>query len=202
MQQWVRPFSLIAGLVLSSTAVSNTTPGDPAPAFLVNDASGESHTLSQYIGDWLILEWFDPGCEAVQKAYASDALPQLQEHYREEGVKWLTIISSKPGPDNVVEPEEAVALKGKNGLSSEAPILLDETSVMARAYGVDATPYVILIDPRGTLMYRGAPGVETVSETEDRENSYIEAALESAMAGEPLEQTVTPANGCELDLEL
>ncbi|WP_347329761.1 redoxin domain-containing protein [Marinimicrobium locisalis] len=201
MQQWARPFSLIVGLALSASVVSDTTPGDPAPAFLVSDATGESHTLSQYIGEWLVLEWFDPGCEAVQQAYANDALPQLQERYREEGVKWLTIISSKPGPDNVVEPEEAMALKGENGLSSEAPILLDETSVMARAYSVEAAPYVILIDPKGTLMYRGAPGVAP-AETEDRGNSYIEAALESAMAGEPLEQTATPANGCELDLEL
>ncbi len=202
MQQWARPFSLIVGLVLSSTALSETTPGDPAPAFLVNDATGESHTLSHYIGNWLVLEWFDPGCEAVQQAYDSEELPRLQERYREEGVKWLTIISSRPGPENVVEPEETMALKEEYGLSSEAPILLDETSVMARAYGVETAPYVILIDPKGTLMYRGAPGLGVGSQGEETESSYIEAAIESAMADEPLEQTATPANGCKLDLDL
>lgn len=207
MQQWVRPFSLILGLVFSGTALSETTPGDPAPAFLVNDATGESHTLSQYIGNWLVLEWFDPRCEAVEQAYDSDGLPRLQERYREEGVKWLTIISSKPGPENVIEPEEAMALKEEYGLSSEAPILLDETSVMARAFDVDVAPYAILIDPDGTVIYRGALGIGStgdIDSTDDEtgSSSYIEAAIQSAMAGETLEHTATPASGCELDLDL
>lgn len=194
----------ISAILLSSTALANAVPGDPAPAFRANDATGQSHTLTDYIGDWVVLEWFHPGCEAVEHHYDSGNLPNLQKSYREEGVKWLTIISSAPGPENVVEPEEALALKDKHDLAASAPILLDETSVVARAYGVTKAPQIYIIDPRGTLVYSGAPDDSDGSSPEviEAATSHIKATLDAGMAGEEVEVTQTEAYGCELDLAI
>ncbi len=194
----------ISSILLSSTALANATPGDPAPAFRANDAAGQSHTLTDYIGDWVVLEWFHPGCEAVDYHYDDGNLPNLQEAYREQGVKWLTIISSAPGPENVIEPEEALALKDTHDLAASAPVLLDETSVVARAYGVTKAPQIYIIDPRGMLVYSGAPDDSDGSSPEAIEaaTSYIKATLDAGMAGEEVEITQTEAYGCELDLAI
>ncbi len=194
----------ISSILLSPIALANAIPGDPAPAFRANDAAGQAHTLTDYIGDWVVLEWFHPGCEAVEHHYDSGNLPNLQKSYREEGVKWLTIISSAPGPDNVIEAEEALALKDEHDLEASAPILLDETSVVARAYGVTRAPQIYIIDPRGTLVYSGAPDDSDGSSPEAIEaaNSHIKATLDAGMAGEEVEVTQTEAYGCKLDLDI
>ncbi|ROQ20184.1 MULTISPECIES: redoxin domain-containing protein [Marinimicrobium] len=194
----------ISSLLMPAAALAVATPGDPAPAFRANDAAGQSHTLTDYIGNWIVLEWFHPGCEAVENHYDSGNLPRLQERYREQGVKWLTIISSAPGPDNVIEAEEALALEDTHDLRSSAPVLLDDTSVVARAYGVSKAPQIYIIDPHGTLVYSGAPDDSDGASPEAIEaaTSHIEAALEAGLAGEAVETPRTEAYGCELDLDI
>lgn len=194
----------LSSLLMPAAALATATPGDPAPAFRANDAAGQPHTLTDYIGDWVVLEWFHPGCEAVENHYDSGNLPRLQERYREQGVKWLTIISSAPGPDNVIEAEEALALEESHDLRASAPVLLDDTSVVARAYGVSKAPQIYIIDPRGTLVYSGAPDDSDGSSPDAIESatSYIEATLEAGMAGEEVSMPRTEVYGCELDLDI
>jgi len=194
----------ISSLLMPAAALAVATPGDPAPAFRANDATGQSHTLTDYIGNWVVLEWFHPGCEAVENHYDSGNLPRLQERYREQGVKWLTIISSAPGPDNVIEAEEALALEDTHDLRSSAPVLLDDTSVVARAYGVSRAPQIYIIDPHGTLVYSGAPDDSDGSSPKAIEaaTSHIEAVLEAGLAGKAVETPRTEAYGCELDLDI
>lgn len=194
----------VPAFLMPASVMASAVPGDPAPAFRANDASGKAHTLTDYIGDWVVLEWFHPGCEAVEHHYDSGHLPALQERYREQGVNWLTIISSAPGPDNVIDAEEALALKESHDLSASAPVLLDDTSVVARAYGVTKAPQVHIIDPHGTLVYSGALDDSDGSSTEAIESasSYVEAALDAGLAGETVEITRTEPYGCELDLAI
>ncbi len=87
-----------------------------------------SHTLTDYIGEWLVPEWFNKDCPYVQKHYSSGNMQELQKEYTEKGVNWLTIISSADGKQGYLEPGEALQVAEKIGLEASAPFLLDPTA--------------------------------------------------------------------------
>lgn len=192
--------AIAALAVLPALALANAAPGEPAPAFRATDAGGKSHTLTNYIGEWLVLEWFNEECPYVQKHYDSGNMQKLQEKYTDENVTWLTVISSAEGEPGYLDPTEALALAEEYDLSASAPFLLDTAGVMGRAYGVKATPHMYVINPQGMVVYAGAiddNDSENPAVIPDSEN-YVVAALEAAMKGEDVELTATQAYGCSV----
>src|SRR5438128_7442303 len=71
--------------------------GSAAPDFSLPDAKGQTHSLSQYKGKYVVLEWFNPECPFVKKHYGSDNMQKLQEEYTDKGVVWITIDFNAPG---------------------------------------------------------------------------------------------------------
>src|SRR5688500_15687990 len=43
--------------------------GAAAPAFTAVDTRGTSHSLGNYAGKWVVLEWFNHECPATKKHY-------------------------------------------------------------------------------------------------------------------------------------
>ena len=81
--------------------------GSAAPDFSLPDAKGQTHSLSQYKGKYVVLEWFNPECPFVKKHYGSDNMQKLQKEYTDKGVVWLTIDSNAPGTEGNLTPEQA-----------------------------------------------------------------------------------------------
>ena len=79
---------------VSATAFAAPQPGDPAPNFSLTDVNGQSHSLADYKGKYVVLEWNNPGCPFVHKHYDSGNMQKLQEEERAKGVVWLTINSA------------------------------------------------------------------------------------------------------------
>ena len=50
----------------------------PAPAFTVSDTKGTTHSLADYRGKWVVLEWFNHGCPYTKKHYKTDNMQALQ----------------------------------------------------------------------------------------------------------------------------
>lgn len=193
MKQLMCSLALV-GILLAPLAVwANVSPGEPAPAFRAADAAGHPHTLSDYIGNWIVLEWFHPDCESNNALYENGELQALQAKFREEGIQWLTLVSSPPGPDNVLSEPDALALAEEYDSQASAPFLLDETGVVALAYGVKTAPQFFLLDPQGTLVYMGA-----LHEEDDSETNLIEAALAEAEEGSDITKPSTHPQGCEI----
>ena len=40
--------------------------GAPAPGFTLTDSNGKTHSLGEFKGKYVVLEWFNPGCPFVQ----------------------------------------------------------------------------------------------------------------------------------------
>lgn len=191
--------ALLASLLaLPGFALAVATPGEPAPAFSETDAKGNTHSLSDYEGEWLVLEWFNKDCPYVRKHYGSDNMQSIQKKYTGKGVEWLTVISSAKGKQGYLEPDEALKEAEAHNLSSSAPFLLDPDGDMGRAYGAKTTPHMYIINPEGLVVYAGAiddndsanPAVISDS------HNYVSAALDQAMAGKPVETASSRAYGC------
>ena len=73
----------------------------------MTDSNGQKHSLGDYKGKWVVLEWFNPQCPFVQKHYGSGNMQKLQQEYAAKGVTWLSIDSSAPGKEGNLSPETA-----------------------------------------------------------------------------------------------
>src|SRR5262252_6507567 len=99
--------SLLACLASTSFAADSPAVGSSAPDFSVPDSKGTAHSLSEYKGKYVVLEWFNPECPFVKKHYGSGNMQKLQKEYTGKGVVWLTIDSNAPGTEGNMTPEQA-----------------------------------------------------------------------------------------------
>ncbi len=99
--------AITALLALSSYAADPPKVGTAAPAFSAPDTNGKTHSLSDFQGKYVVLEWFNPECPFVKKHYGSGNMQKLQKEYTGKGVVWLSIDSSAPGNEGNLTPEQA-----------------------------------------------------------------------------------------------
>lgn len=191
-----------APLALACDATAQgTSPeiGAPAPAFTLPDTYGNQHALADYRGEWVVLEWLNYGCPYVRKHYNSGNMQGLQKSYGEKGVKWLAIVSSAPGKQGYYEPAAMNEQNEEHGQSALA-VLLDPTGEVGRMYNAQTTPQMVVIDPEGTLLYNGAIDDKPSSQASSLRgaHNYLAAALDEAMAGQPVRVPTTKPYGCSV----
>lgn len=179
-----------------TTAVAG--PGDMAPAFTLVDAEGVQRSLADFKGKTVVLEWTNEGCPFVKKHY-SGAMQALQREATADGVIWLTIISSAPGPQGFVEGEEAKAWKAKHR-AAFTHLLLDPTGETGKRYDAKTTPDMRIIDPEGRLIYVGGIDDRPTNKVEDLEgaNNFVRTALADAKAGRPVQTAFAQPYGCSI----
>lgn len=173
--------------------------GAAAPAFTLPDTEGNDHSLSDYEGKWVVLEWLNYGCPFVQKHYGSGNMQALQAEYGEKGVVWFSVVSSAPGQQGYYEPAGMNAMNAENG-NKAAAVLLDPEGKVGMAYGAKTTPQMYVINPKGVLLYNGALDDRPSSRLADIEgaHNYVVQALAEAMAGEAVTRPTTQPYGCSV----
>ncbi len=197
--------SLLAGLIPlltlwpGATAAAQQMPenGRPAPAFSATDSHGRTRSLAEFRGQWVVLEWWNRECPYVVKHYRSGNMQRLQRDYTGRGVVWLTIVSSAPGKQGYVTPEQANQTVAEQTAVPTA-VLLDPTGVVGHLYGARNTPQMYVINPQGVVLYGGAIDDRPSARLADIEgaHNYLSAALEEAMAGRPVTTPRTEPYGC------
>ncbi|HEY1582687.1 MAG TPA: thioredoxin family protein [Chthoniobacterales bacterium] len=185
---------LSAGLLSASEAPRI---GASAPNFSLPDAGGQTYSLGEYKGKYVVLEWFNPGCPFVQKHYKSENMQNLQREFTLKGVTWLTIDSSAPATQGNLSPEEAKKQMNDWKMHSTA-LLLDPSGKVGHEYHATNTPHMFVINPEGKVIYEGAIDSKASTDIEDIRSAtnYVKAALEEAMAGRPVAISQTRAYGC------
>jgi peroxiredoxin len=189
---------LATGLALAPLNGAVET-GSPAPDFTLTDSTGKAHSLSDFAGQYVVLEWTNHQCPFVVKHYREGHMQDLQESMTGEGVVWLQIISSAEGKQGYLEPAEAEQLRQSEEMHSTAK-LLDVTGDVGRAYDARTTPHMYLINPDGVLVYQGAIDSVKSTRTEDIADAenYLVSAYRSAVAGEPIDKGTTTPYGCSV----
>src|SRR5690606_27842840 len=127
----------------------------PAPDFTLTDTDGRSHTLSDYRGRTVVLEWLNYECPYVRKHYEGRNMQALQERYTGRGVVWLSLVSSAPGEQGHYANDEMNRRTRAHG-GRQTAVLMDPTGTVGRAYGARTTPQMVVITPAGEIAYNGA----------------------------------------------
>ena len=173
--------------------------GNAAPNFSLPDSKGKTHSLADYKGKYVVLEWFNPECPFVKKHYGSSNMQNLQKEFTGRGVVWLTIDSNAPGSQGNLTGEQAEKIMD-SWRSHQTAFLLDPDGKVGRAYGAKNTPDMIVIDPEGKIVYEGAIDNKATPNPADIPSStnYVKAALDESLAGKPVSNATTKPYGCSV----
>jgi peroxiredoxin len=195
---------LAAGMVMAcAEATGREGPalqiGQPAPGFSVADTNGKTHSLDQYRGKWVVLEWLNHDCPYVRKHYNGDAMQALQKKYAGQGVIWLSVVSSAPGKQGHFPNERANQLTKEKNAAPHA-VLVDSAGTMGRAYDARTTPHMFVIDPAGNIVYMGGIDDKPTAKAADLQTArpHVDIALQEAMAGKPVSVPTSQPYGCNV----
>ncbi len=136
----------------------------------------------------------DTSCPLAQKLAPS--LARLQERCRDAGLDLVLLNTGE-------EEQRADAVRWVERHGIEVPYVMDSTGELARALDARTTTDVFLLDAEGRRVYRGAiddrVGIGYTREV--ARETYLEAAIDALVEGEPVPVPATWAPGCVLDLE-
>ena len=134
----------------------------------------------------MVLEWTNHDCPYVRKHYETGNMQALQKEATEQGIVWLTIISSAPGTQGYVSAGEANELTSSRRAIPTA-VLFDPTGTTGKTYGATNTPHMYVIDKTGVLVYMGAIDDQpsTRKSSVQGANNYVRAALQAVTRDSP-----------------
>jgi len=183
----------------SSKGPAKAEVGKMAPGFTLTDANGDEHSLADFRGKYVVLEWINFDCPFVKKHYGSGNMPSLQEEAKGQDVVWLTICSSAPGKQGYFEGAALSDRMEKEGWSGSA-YLIDADGTVGRMYEAKTTPHMYVIDPKGKLHYIGAIDSKPTANPKDIDGAtnYVQAALTSVMNGREVDTPLTKSYGCSV----
>lgn len=176
--------------------------GQNAPNFNLKDFEGKAHSLQDYRGKVVIVEWIDPTNEMWKNKLEDPACKAEFERYKAQGVVFLPIFAftgtqaaqGQPGMGGGTHAQGHMAVKPyteqqaiqactalKNEHDIDFPILLDNGGRVAQQYKVERLPQVVIVDKQGLVSYTcGA--------------SEFTNALDRAIRGEATLPASTPRN--------
>lgn len=192
-------FITILSFVIINTSWAEPNVDKAAPEFSLIDAKGKKHSLSDYRGKYVVLEWLNHDCPFVKKHYGSGNMQKLQKKFTSEGVLWFSIISSVKGKQGHLSPEEALKITAKKEAHPTA-VLLDVDGKVGRLYGAKTTPHMFVIDKDGILRYMGAIDDQrgTNPQRIAEANNYVVMALQNLAEGKDVNPNITKPYGCSV----
>lgn len=181
------------------SAVEAPTPGAQAPAFTLTATDGTEHTLADYRGQTVVLEWLNYDCPYVGKHYGGGAMQALQSEAAADSVVWLSIVSSAPGLQGHFSPQEMDERTQAEG-GRQSAVLLDALGTVGRAYDAKTTPHMFVIGADGAVVYNGAIDDRPTSDLADLDGAtrYVALALAAAASGAGADPAATPPYGCSV----
>lgn len=180
-------FLILASVALCSPCAPGQV-GSKISDFRLTDTSGKVHTLEDYAGKIVVLEFWSFKCP-VSLAY-DERVAALLSKYGNRGVTVLGVASNK-------NESPAEVRRNAENLRLPFPILLDQEGGLAERLGATHTPGVVILDGTGTLRYRGA--IDNNKRIAERGRiPYVETALDALLAGQPIPQAETEAFGCSI----
>lgn len=197
----MRKLLLSTAVILMTTTAAIAAPvvGEPAPIWTGTDTNGVEHTLSDFKGKTVVMEWTNHDCPYVKKHYESGNMQAIQKSATDDDVVWVSIVSSAEGKQGHVSNEEANQIMTDVGSNATAKIQ-DPSGEIGKMYDAKTTPHMFVVNAEGTLVYAGAIDSDPSFKQDGiaSATNYVTAALSSIKAGEPIEVSSTQPYGCSV----
>ena len=180
----------VLSAAVPALAADSAEVGKPAPAFTLKDETGKTHSLSQYQGKVVVLEWTNPGCPFVQRHYQAKTMQNTLQSLSGKNVVWLAVDSTSTDT-----ADTALSWKKEQGFSY--PMLRDTEGTVGHAYGAKTTPHMYVIDEKGVLRYSGAIDDDPRGKSATPVN-HVKAAVDAVLSGKPVPEASTEPYGCSV----
>lgn len=131
----------------AETEDAETADTVPAPDFTLTDQYGNSHTLSDYKGKTVFLNFWATWCPPCRAE-----MPEIQELFEEYGENANDLIILGVASPNVGQEgsaDDIAAFLSENEYSY--PVVMDTDGLNSYAYGVSALPTTFMIDKDGNV---------------------------------------------------
>ncbi|HJA24529.1 MAG TPA: redoxin domain-containing protein [Candidatus Fournierella merdigallinarum] len=155
----------------SDTGESDADALPGAPDFTLVDQNGQEHTLSDYKGQVVFLNFWATWCGPCQRE-----MPEIQALYEDWGENAGEVVvlgvanpknSGYPGNADNKTADEVAAMLAENGYTY--PTVMDETGEVFAQYGISVFPTTFMIDAEGNVF-----GYITGSLTREIMDSIVE----------------------------
>jgi glutathione peroxidase-family protein len=185
--------------LLTSAFAQEAKIDEKAPDFRLKDSNGAEHSLSDFAGKVVVLEWINYDCPFVKKHYDSKNMQSLQENYTKQGVIWLAICSSAEGKQGNFSNDE-INKRSKEHDAKFTAYLIDEDGKVGKMYGAKTTPNMYVINSDGVLVYAGA--IDDIKSTDvndvKKATNFVAKALDEVLAGKNVTTKSTTPYGCSV----
>ncbi len=126
-------------------AVSSQQPS--APDFTLFDQFGKEHTLSDYIGKTVFLNFWATWCPPCRSEMPE--IQRLYEAYGENDEELVVLGIAAPGSGQEGDVMHITEFLEENGYTF--PVVMDETGLSFAQYGIQAFPTTFMIDKAGNV---------------------------------------------------
>jgi len=173
-------------ILAASLAVAEIQVGGKVPGFKLTDTTGNAIDFASLKGGTTVITFVATKCP-VSNAY-NERMNTVYRDYSAKGVKFVFINS------NVSEPAADVAEHSRANFAF--PVYKDENNAVADQFGAQVTPESYILDASGTLLYHGH--IDDSQNPTRIQFQGLRAALDSVLAGKPVERADTKAFGCTI----
>jgi peroxiredoxin len=192
-----KTFVLMATMALAASALAVET-GKSAPDFSATDINGKTVKLSDYAGKIVVLESYNSDCPFCNNQYKTGATQDLQKELAAKGVVWLIVNSVNPNNTSHRSPDQARQEIADKKIVATAWID-DSSGAVGHLYDMKTTPDMYVIDKNGVLVYQGAIDDKPDPQHDPRTaHNYVREAVNSLLAGKPVEVSQTKPYGCSV----
>ena len=158
----------------------------PAQDFELLDLSGQPHTLQDFRGQVVLLNFWSAECPHAARVDA-ELLNDLR--------RWGSRVDMISIASNVNEPTELISRVANE---RNLPLVLHDTQgKVADLYAAQTTPQLFLIDQSGILRYQGAYDDVTFRQRTPT-RFYLRQAVQALLSGQMPDPAETPPYGCAI----
>lgn len=167
--------------------------GQPAPDFRLKDASGKTHSLADYKGKVVVLQWISPVCPVCVRVSSTGVVSNMLKTIKgiDSDFVHLTIHSNAGA-------EIAKSAEYLKKYDIKASALDDTSGRVGRMYGAKTTPHMFVIDKKGILRYSGAIDDDQAGRKGSDATNYVVNAVQQIAANETVTPDMTKPYGCSV----